>query len=49
MKNIEFKRPELEDKKIVDGYFKLYPSQSYKEHLLMYFFGQDFTSKICYY
>lgn len=28
MKNIEFKRPELEDRELLDGYFKRYPSRS---------------------
>ncbi|WP_461812333.1 DUF2156 domain-containing protein [Faecalimonas sp.] len=28
MKNIEFRRPEMEDRKLLDGYFKRYPSRS---------------------
>lgn len=28
MKSIEFRRPEMEDRKLLDGYFKRYPSRS---------------------
>lgn len=42
MKNIEFKRPELEDKKIVDGYFKRYPSQSCERTFINVFLWSRF-------
>ena len=42
MKNIEFKRPELEDRKIVDGYFKRYPSRSCERTFINVFLWSRF-------
>ena len=41
MEEIQFKRPEIEDRELIESYFRKYPSRAVREHLSMYFYGQD--------